>query len=104
MIGFRTASAALALALALCAGPALAQTAPTKMRISHQVPTGHHLHKALEFYKAELEKETKGAIQVEIFPSEQIAKAAENHPQVARGAIEAALRSEERRVGKECRL
>jgi C4-dicarboxylate-binding protein DctP len=82
------AAVAAGAALALAAGPAGAQT---KMRISHQVPTAHHLHKAMEYFKAELEAATGGAIQVEIFPAEQLAKAAENHPQVARGAIEAAL-------------
>ncbi|MGQ0676109.1 MAG: TRAP transporter substrate-binding protein DctP [Rhodospirillales bacterium] len=81
-------AAAAVLALAAAAAPAHAQT---KMRISHQVPTGHHLHKAMEYFKAELEAATSGGIQVEIFPAEQLAKAAENHPQVARGAIEAAL-------------
>jgi TRAP-type C4-dicarboxylate transport system substrate-binding protein len=83
-----TTIASAALAVALFAAPASAQT---KMRISHQVPTGHHLHKALEYFKAELEKGTSNGIVVELFPSEQLAKAAENHPQVARGAIEAAL-------------
>ena len=88
MMQFRTLTlAAIAVGL-LAATPALAQT---KMRISYQVPTAHHLHKAMEFYKAELEKATNGGIQVELFPAEQLAKAAENHPQVARGAIEAAI-------------
>jgi C4-dicarboxylate-binding protein DctP len=81
-------AAALAIGLLAAATPAPAQT---KMRISYQVPTAHHLHKAMEFYKAELEKATNGGIAVELFPAEQLAKAAENHPQVARGAIEAAL-------------
>lgn len=75
-------------ALAVMAGPALAQT---KMRISHQVPVAHHLHQALLFFKDEVEKSTKGAVVVELFPQEQAFKAAENHPAVARGAIEAAL-------------
>lgn len=79
-------------ATAICAlAAALPAQAQTKMRISHQVPTAHHMHKAMEYFKAELEKATNGGIQVEIFPAEQLAKAAENHPQVARGAIEAAL-------------
>jgi C4-dicarboxylate-binding protein DctP len=82
-------TAALA-AMALGLIPAAAQ-AQTKMRISYQVPTAHHLHKAMEYFKAELEAATAGGIVVELFPAEQLAKAAENHPQVARGAIEAAL-------------
>lgn len=75
------------LALAMTPAPANAQN---KMRISYQVPTAHHLHKAMEYFKAELEAATAGGIVVELFPAEQLAKAAENHPQVARGAIEAA--------------
>lgn len=75
-------------ALALLASPAWAQT---KMRISHPVPTAHHAHQALLFFKDEVEKATKGAIQVDIFPQEQAFKTAENHPAVARGAIEAAM-------------
>ncbi len=84
----RTTLALAALAALALAGPAGAQT---KMRISHQVPTAHHMHKALEFFKAEVEKAAHNGIAVEIFPAQQLAKAAENHPQVARGAIEAAL-------------
>ena len=80
--------ASAALAAALLATPAMAQT---KMRISYQVPTVHHLHKAMEHFKAELEKSTNNGIVVELFPAEQLSKAAENHPQVARGTIEAAM-------------
>jgi tripartite ATP-independent transporter DctP family solute receptor len=72
----------------LAAGAAGAQTT---MRISHQVPTGHHMHKLLESFKAEVEKNTGGAVHVQLFPAEQAFKAAENHPAVARGAIEAAM-------------
>lgn len=75
-------------ALILTAGTVDAQTT---MRISHQVPTGHHMHKLLESFKAEVEKNTAGAVQVQLFPAEQAFKAAENHPAVARGAIEAAM-------------
>ncbi|MBM3567518.1 MAG: C4-dicarboxylate ABC transporter [Alphaproteobacteria bacterium] len=70
------------------AAPALAQT---EMRISHQVPTAHHLHKMLEGFKADVEKTTAGAVKVAIHPNDSLFKAAENHPAVARGAVEAAL-------------
>ncbi len=79
-------AAVAALALAL---PAAAQT--VTMRISHQVPTAHHLHKMLEGFKADVEARTKGEVQIQIFPAEQLHKAAENHAAVARGSIEAAL-------------
>ncbi len=79
-------AAVAALTLAL---PAAAQT--VTMRISHQVPTAHHLHKMLEGFKADVETRTKGEVQIQIFPAEQLHKAAENHAAVARGSIEAAL-------------
>ncbi len=79
---------ALALASAL-AGQALAQQ-PVVMRISHPVPTGHHVHKLIESFAADVKSSTAGAVEVQIFPAEQAAKAAENHPSVARGAVEAA--------------
>ena len=79
---------ALGLATAL-GGSALAQ-APVTMRISHPVPTGHHIHKLIEMFAAEAKSATGGQVDVQIFPAEQAAKAAENHPSVARGAVEAA--------------
>lgn len=84
---WRSMIAAVA-ALALLAGPAVAQT---KMRISYQVPVAHHMHEGMVFFKNEVEKTTKGAVVVELFPQEQAFKAGENHPAVARGAIEAAM-------------
>lgn len=75
-------------ALSFTATAAFAQTV---MRISHPVPTAHHLHKAIESFKADLEARTQGSIKVEIFPAEQLAKQAENHPSVARGAFEAGV-------------
>jgi len=81
--------AVAAAAAALVASPALAQK--TTMRISHQVPPAHHLSKMLEIFKAEAEKGSNGAIEVQIHAASSAFKPAENHPAVARGAIEAAL-------------
>lgn len=80
------AGAALMLA---AAAPAAAQN--VTMRVSHQVPTSHHLHKMLEGFAADVNQRTNGSVQVQLFPAEQLHKAAENHPAVARGAVEAAL-------------
>lgn len=85
---FRNAFAASAMISAMTLGTVA--TAETVMRISHPVPTAHHLHIALEGFKADVEKATNGQLKVQLFPSEQAHKAAENHPAVARGAIEAA--------------
>lgn len=83
-----TAFTATILASGLAMGSAQAQTV---MRISHPVPTAHHVHKAVEAFKADLEARTKGTMKVEIFPAEQLAKQAENHASVARGAFEAGV-------------
>ncbi len=83
-IAFIAAMVALA-----AAAPAMAQN--VTMRISHQVPTAHHLHKMLEGFAADVKARTNGQVEVQLFPAEQLHKAAENHPAVARGAVEAAL-------------
>jgi C4-dicarboxylate-binding protein DctP len=77
-----------ALAFMLSAATASAQT--TVMRLSHPVPTGHHIHKLLEGFAADVKTNSNGQVDVQIFPAEQAAKANENHPSVARGGIEAA--------------
>ncbi|MGQ0662626.1 MAG: TRAP transporter substrate-binding protein [Pseudomonadota bacterium] len=61
------------------------------LRVSHQVPPAHHLHKMLEGFAADVQQRSGGSVTVQIFPAEQLHKAAENHPAVARGAVEAAL-------------
>ncbi|MBL8697543.1 MAG: TRAP transporter substrate-binding protein DctP [Alphaproteobacteria bacterium] len=83
-LGYIAAAAACLLAL-----PALAQN--VTMRISHQVPTGHHLHEMLLGFQSDVKQRSNGQIDVQIFPAEQLHKAGENHPAVARGVVEAAL-------------
>jgi C4-dicarboxylate-binding protein DctP len=61
------------------------------MRLSHQVPPAHHMSKLLESFAADVKERTKGEVEVKIFGSEQLAKAGENFPSVARGAFEAAM-------------
>src|SRR5687768_5958910 len=80
---------ALAACAMLAAGPALG--AEATMRISHQVPTAHHLHGIVTGFAEDVQKRTNGAVEVKVFPAEQLSKAGENYPAVARGAIEAAL-------------
>ena len=74
---------------ALAAVPALAQ--PVVMRISHQVPPAHHLTKMLEGFAADVKARSGGQVEVQLYGSEQLSKAAENFPAVAKGNIEAAL-------------
>lgn len=77
-------------ALAFLLSTAAASAQANVMRLSHPVPTGHHIHKLLEGFAADVKASTNGAVEVQIFPAEQAAKANENHPSVARGGIEAA--------------
>lgn len=81
---FLAALAALALAGATAAQPVV-------MRVSHQVPPAHHMTKLLEGFAADVKQRTNGQVEVQLFGSEQLAKAAENFPAVARGTIEAAM-------------
>jgi C4-dicarboxylate-binding protein DctP len=70
---------------------AAAASAQTVMRLSHQVPPAHHMSKLLDGFAADVKERTKGEVEVKIFGSEQLAKAGENFPSVARGAFEAAM-------------
>lgn len=79
----------VALLVSAVAPAALAQT--VVMRISHQVPPAHHLTKLLQEFAADVKARTNGQVDVQLFGSEQLAKAGENFPQVARGNIEAAM-------------
>jgi TRAP-type C4-dicarboxylate transport system substrate-binding protein len=80
----------LAAATLLFAATTCAVAQPVVMRISHQVPPAHHLTKMLEGFAADVKTRTNGAVEVQLFGSEQVAKAAENFPQVAKGNLEAA--------------
>ena len=50
------------------------------MRITHQVPPAHHMPKLLEGFAADVKARTNGQVEVQLFGSEQLAKAAENIP------------------------
>ena len=69
----------------------VAAAQPVVMRVSHQVPPAHHMTKLLEAFAADVKARTNGGVEVQLYGSEQLAKAAENFPQVARGTIEAAM-------------
>ena len=78
-------------AVAAFALSTVAPAQPVVMRISHQVPPAHHMTKLLEGFAADVKSRTQGGVEVQLFGSEQLAKAAESFPQVARGTIEAAM-------------
>lgn len=94
------ALAGLALAASLAAPtftPALA--ADLTARISLQLPLKSHLGQNLLLFKEEVEKESGGAIEVEIYDSAQLYKDKEVPAAVGSGAIEMGVASLTRYVG-----
>ena len=78
-----------ALMTALCIATH-AYAADYTMRISHQFPPTHHTAKALDQFAADVKAATGGKVEVQIFGAEQLFKANQNIPAVARGQVEAA--------------
>ncbi|PHK95857.1 C4-dicarboxylate ABC transporter [Pseudoroseomonas rhizosphaerae] len=77
--------------LAAPALPRLARAqAAVTMRLSHQFPPSHQHAGILVAFAERVKARSQGAIDVQVFPAEQLAKAGENFPGVARGAFEAA--------------
>lgn len=83
-----------ALAFPALAFPAVrtarAQAAVT-MRLSHQYPPAHHIAGVIQAFAADVRARTNNAVDVQVFPAEQLARVGENFPGVARGAFEAAV-------------
>jgi len=81
-------------ASALLAAPATLRDArgqaQVTMRLSHQFPPSHHNARVMQSFAEDVGKRSDGRVQVQVFPAEQLAKAGENFPGVARGAFEAA--------------
>lgn len=84
----------LAAPFGLLAAPLVARTgraqATTTMRLSHQFPPSHHNARVIAAFAEDVGRRSNGQVQVQVFPAEQLAKAGENFPGVARGAFEAA--------------
>lgn len=80
----------LAIALSVCVASG-ASAADYTMRISHQYPPAHEVAKAIERFAADVKASTQGKVDVQVFGSEQLFKATQNHAAVARGQVEAAM-------------
>ena len=85
----KSLTAALA-AFAALSFSASAWCADYTMRLSHQYPPAHQVAKALEQFAADVKSGTGGKVEVQLFGSEQLFKANQNHAAVARGQVEAA--------------
>lgn len=81
----------LAAALATPALPRLAAAqAAVTMRLSHQFPPSHHNAQVIAAFAEDVKTRSNGEVAVQVFPAQQLARAGENFPGVARGAFEAA--------------
>ncbi|HYZ33696.1 MAG TPA: TRAP transporter substrate-binding protein DctP, partial [Crenalkalicoccus sp.] len=82
------------LSAGLLAAPVLCRAAraegPVVMRLSHQYPPSHHNARVIAAFAEDVAARSNGQVTVQVFPAEQLARAGENFPGVARGAFEAA--------------
>jgi TRAP-type C4-dicarboxylate transport system substrate-binding protein len=76
--------------LAVPAIPGARAQAAVTMRLSHQFPPAHHNARVIASFAEDVGRRSNSQVQVQVFPAEQLAKAGENFPGVARGAFEAA--------------
>ena len=62
-----------------------------KMRCSHQLPPKHHIAKVIDKWAAEVESQSNGGIDVQIFGANSLRNAKQNIGAVAKGDIECAF-------------
>lgn len=82
----RRSAAALGVAALVALGPG-AQAAAEKIRVAGNFPTDHTSSVAMERFKTEVERLTKGDLTVDLFPAMQLGGAGENVDQVRSGTI-----------------
>lgn len=77
---------------ALAAGfAASAHAADYTMRMSHQFPPAHHSAKNMEQFAKDVQANTRGRVEVQIFGAAQLYKPNQHHAAVAGGKIESAI-------------
>ena len=68
-----------------------AAQAQTVMRCSHQLPPSHHISVVVDQWAAEVERQSEGAIDVQVFGADSLVKANDNISAVIDGQIECAF-------------
>jgi C4-dicarboxylate-binding protein DctP len=81
----------LTLALTLSAASISAASAATEMRCSHQLPPAHHIAQVIDKWAAEVEAQSGGELDVQIFGADSLVGARENIVATAKGDIECAF-------------
>jgi len=83
--------AVIAVATILGIGNSTIAADAVQMRISHQLPPKHHLAPIIDTFAADVEKLSDDTIDAQVYGANQLFKAKENFPAVAKGDIEAAV-------------
>jgi TRAP-type C4-dicarboxylate transport system substrate-binding protein len=78
-------------AIAATASMTTAANAATAMRCSHQLPPGHHIAKVIDRWAAEVESQSGGDIDVQIFGANSLVGAKKNIVSTAKGDIDCAF-------------
>ena len=78
-------------ATCMLAATSTATMAAETMRCSHQLPPGHHIAKVIDRWAEEVEKQSNGDIDVQIFGASSLVGARENIVATAKGDIECAF-------------
>lgn len=90
---------------ALTVTPATAS--PVVLKFAGQSPPDNMATKTMHLMAKEIEEGTKGRVQVKVFPANQLGNYSLVMQELIRGTVDMSMmsiRSEEHRVGKECRL
>ncbi|NGO91215.1 MAG: C4-dicarboxylate ABC transporter substrate-binding protein, partial [Halomonas sp.] len=67
--------------------------AAERLRVAGNFPTDHSVSRAMEVFKEQVERESEGEIQIDLFPAMQLGGATENVDQVRSGTIFAVFTS-----------
>lgn len=93
MKSMKTLSLAAALGAGIfgTAGSFSAAEAATVMRCSHQLPPGHHIAVVIDKWAAEVEAQSGGELDVQVFGADSLVKAKDNIVATAKGEVECAF-------------
>lgn len=80
-----------ALMLASFGGASLAADKTYTIRVAYYFPTSHPAHKSLEYFKQNVEKDSNGAIEIQLFPNNQLGNEETFIDSIKRGIVQMAV-------------
>lgn len=75
-------------------GGSMAKAAEIKMRLSHYVDESHPIHAGAKQFAANVEKRTKGAVKIAIYPANTLGSPPEQCEQVKLGALDMSINTQ----------